>query len=96
MKKQPSTVETDAIRDRYWYGATPKQVRLTPRENQVAKEIAQGYSNAEIAALLGVCVRTVENTAGSIMDKTGLRKRTQVCVWCWANGLVTVDDINVS
>jgi len=45
---------------------------LTPRESQILAEMAQGKSNAAIAATLGVSERAVEKHTNSIFTKLGL------------------------
>jgi DNA-binding NarL/FixJ family response regulator len=47
---------------------------LTPREREVLKLTAEGLSSREIADLLGVSPRTVENHRASVMDKLNLRR----------------------
>jgi DNA-binding CsgD family transcriptional regulator len=49
--------------------------RLSRRENEVLKLLAQGKSNKEIAGELTLSVRTVERHVGSIYAKTGIRGR---------------------
>ena len=44
-------------------------VRLTPREREVARALAQGYDNHECAALLGISNRTVEVHKTRVMRK---------------------------
>ncbi len=48
---------------------------LTERETEVAKLVAQGKSNQEIADILNITVRTVKAHMTSIFSKTGLRDR---------------------
>ena len=46
--------------------------RLSPREREVLQHIAEGASNKEIAAALGISVRTVETHRDSLMKKLGI------------------------
>jgi two-component system, NarL family, response regulator NreC len=51
---------------------------LTPRETEVLRLIAQGFSNKEIAARLGIAVKTVETHRARAMEKLGLQSRAGV------------------
>ena len=51
------------------------------RELEIIRLIADGYSNKEIAAELFLSEGTVRNYLSSILDKLGLRDRTQVAVF---------------
>ena len=50
--------------------------RLTPRELEVLKQEAEARSNVELAAALGISVRTVEGHLCLIYRKLGVRNRT--------------------
>lgn len=54
---------------------------LSPRERQIVKLVADGYSNREAACALGLSEGTVKNHVSSILDKLGLRQRTQIAVY---------------
>jgi DNA-binding CsgD family transcriptional regulator len=54
---------------------------LSPREREVAEQIALGHSNREIADALIVGERTVETHVGNIMSKLGLSSRRQIANW---------------
>ncbi len=51
--------------------------RLTPRESEVLRLMAGGYSNREIAGALGTSEGTVKNQASSVLGKLGVRDRTR-------------------
>ncbi|WP_193607635.1 AAA family ATPase [Nocardioides lijunqiniae] len=59
-------------------GADPLLDRLTDGERRVAREVAQGASNREIAERTFVSVKTVEATLTRIYRKLDLRSRTQL------------------
>lgn len=61
---------------------------LTSRELDVARAIAKGMSNAEIAGKLVISEWTVKTHVASILRKLGLRDRTQVVVAAYESGLV--------
>jgi DNA-binding NarL/FixJ family response regulator len=50
---------------------------LTPRETEVLRLMAGGYSNREIAEALGAAEGTVKNHASVILSKLGVRDRTR-------------------
>lgn len=51
---------------------------LTDREKQVARTIASGASNKEIAKALGITERTVKAHVGAIFEKLQVRDRLQL------------------
>jgi len=53
-------------------GETQKQEPLTPRELEVLKCIAEGYSTKELAGMLGITFKTASCHRSHIMDKLGL------------------------
>ena len=70
------TVTPQELRDAY---------RITPREADVARHVANGLSNAEIARVLRVSVHTVRRHVEHVLLRLGVRRRTEV----WAKLLRT-------
>lgn len=53
---------------------------LSPREIEVARLLADGEKNAEIAQILHVNIKTVEKHVGNIIEKLGARSRTEAAL----------------
>lgn len=56
---------------------------LTEREEEVAVTVAQGRSNAEIAAQLYISLSTVKFHIASLMSKIGARNRVEIAIWAY-------------
>lgn len=61
---------------------------LTRREVDVLRLLAKGNTNRQIAGLLGLSVRTVENHRANLMAKLGLASRVELVNYAEANGLL--------
>lgn len=59
---------------------------LGPRERDIARLIAEGLDNREIAQALYLSEGTVRNYISAILQKTGLRDRTQIAIAWWRGG----------
>jgi DNA-binding NarL/FixJ family response regulator len=51
---------------------------LTEREREVARAVASGASNKEVARMLGITERTVKAHVGAVLEKLGVRDRLQL------------------
>ncbi len=61
---------------------------LSARELEVARVVATGSTNAEIAADLYISLGTVKTHLASIQSKLGMRNRGEIAAWAWETGLM--------
>lgn len=54
-----------------------KSLGISPREAEVLRELAAGYSNKQIAARLAVSPNTVKTHVGRLFEKLEARRRTE-------------------
>jgi DNA-binding NarL/FixJ family response regulator len=61
---------------------------LTPREEEVVKLVAEAHTNREIAELLHLSEKTVENHRANAMRKLGMRDRVELVRYAIRRGLI--------
>lgn len=61
-------------------------IELTEREQQILMEVANGKNNKEIAETLFLSEGTVRNNVSMLLDKLGLRDRTQLAIYYYREG----------
>ena len=66
----------------------PPAVKLTERETEILRLIAEGKDNAEIGAALYISPRTVKNHISSLLTKLQIENRIQAAVYAVRSGLV--------
>jgi DNA-binding NarL/FixJ family response regulator len=63
--------------------------KLTPRERQILQLIAQGHSNKDIAALLGLSPNTVSAHRANLMQALEMHKTAELVLYAIRKGLVS-------
>ena len=66
----------------------PALAKLSARERELVTLVAQGRTNAEIAAQLYISIRTVSSHLDRIRDKTGCHRRADLTRLALSEGLV--------
>ena len=61
---------------------------LTPREQEVVKLIAEGYSGREIADVLLISAKTVERHRANVLEKLEVRGRVELTRYAIRRGLI--------
>jgi two-component system response regulator NreC len=77
-----------AVVDGYLLGSAAPAGRLTPRETQVLKLVAEGQTSKEIAGTLGLRVKTAESYRTRLMDKLGIHDTAGLVRYAIRTGLV--------
>jgi two-component system response regulator NreC len=66
-----------------------RRVDLSPRETEVLRLVARGYTGQQIADQLSISVSTVETHRGHVAEKLGLHGRAQLVRYALDAGLLT-------
>jgi DNA-binding NarL/FixJ family response regulator len=73
-----------------------KAVRMTPREGQMVRLLAQGLKNKEIATCLGISEGTVKVYLSNLFKKVGAKDRLELALFGLKNLVDAGDDATVS
>ncbi|MGI8631928.1 MAG: response regulator [Solirubrobacterales bacterium] len=76
------------IREHLARGSEPSAEALTPRETEVVKLVAEANTNKQIAELLHLSEKTVENHRANAMRKLGMRDRVELVRYAIRSGLI--------
>jgi DNA-binding NarL/FixJ family response regulator len=74
------------IRDVLERGSSGEE--LTPREEEIVKLVAEAHTTKEIAAILHLSEKTVENHRANAMRKLGMRDRVELVRYAIRRGLI--------
>lgn len=74
---------------RGWEGT--EESGLTPREAEVLKVVAEGYTNQEIGEMLHLSPATVQTHRTNIMQKLNLHSRVDLVKYALSRGLIHLD-----
>ncbi|WTW93760.1 response regulator transcription factor [Streptomycetaceae bacterium NBC_01309] len=67
--------------------ASPLPLPLTERELEIARLVARGLTNAEIADALFISAGTAKTHIANIQAKLAARNRVGIAAWVWEHGL---------
>lgn len=68
--------------------AAARVAGLTERELDLARLVARGLSNAEVAAALVISLSTVKTHLTNIQQRLGVRNRVEIAATLWSAGVV--------
>lgn len=71
----------DAFADTMSVPVDPEMDQLTPREKEVLRQIARGYSYKQVARRLSISVKTVETHVSAVLRKLQLSNRHELARW---------------
>jgi DNA-binding NarL/FixJ family response regulator len=75
------------VDDVYLTQGKTRSSMLTPRELEVLQYVARGLSKKDIAGLMSISVKTIENHCGSLMNKLNLHDRVALARYAIREGL---------
>ncbi len=73
-------------------GGADSGARLSPREREVLGLLGAGLANKEVAARLGISLRTVEGHLGNVFAKLGVGSRTEAVLYALKHRLLAAEE----
>jgi len=83
-----NAAERSLVRQWMAEGSSGPREPLTPREEEVVKLIAEAHTNAQIAQLLHLALKTVESHRANVLRKLGMRDRVELVRYAIRRGLI--------
>jgi len=68
------------------------EVAVSPRAREVWQLVADGKSNADIAAALFLSERTVKYHVGNLLEATGARSRAELVAFAYRSGVMDIQE----
>lgn len=86
----------DQVLSDYFGGKAKREIKkqsdpLSEREKEVLRLLAQGHSNQEVADILCISRKTVENHRANIVHKTGVQGQIRLTKYAARIGLIDLD-----
>lgn len=69
-------------------GRTGREDGITERELEVVRLLATGSTLPEVAAALGIALKTADSHKTNLMEKLGLHRRAQLTLWAIEQGII--------
>jgi len=70
------------------FDSLPEPQALTPKEAEVLRMVASGYSNKEISSALSKSEGTIKNHVSNVLSKLGVRDRTRAVLRALEIGII--------
>ena len=84
----------EAYQQRAKVGTMDKHETLTTREREVLQLSAEGHTNSEIAALLGISTRTAETHRSRLMHKLSLHTQSDLIRYALRRGIIPMENFS--
>jgi DNA-binding NarL/FixJ family response regulator len=78
-------IDSNLVRMRGRY-VQPRPANLSPREREVLDALLENQANKEIAGKLHISERTVKFHVSSLLEKFGVRRRSDLILLCFQDG----------